>query len=56
MAGDLRVRSRLGGYSDKLGLGMRDVTKARPGKPKPGRWMHLSVDRKWRTIGSESPA
>jgi hypothetical protein len=29
--------------------------KVRPEKPKPGRCMNLWVERKWRTIGSDSP-
>ena len=40
-----------------LDLGILDVfIKVRPEKPKPGRCIILWVERKWRTIGSESPA
>jgi hypothetical protein len=40
----------------KLGLDKLDVSaKVRPAKPKPGRYMNLWVERKWPTIGSESP-
>ena len=40
-----------------LNLGILDVfIKVRPEKPKPGRCINLWVERKWRTIGSKSPA
>ena len=39
-----------------LGLDKLDVSaKVRPERPKPGRCMNLWVERKWHTIGFESP-